>query len=163
MTDAPARFRKRPVVIEALQWTGKNYFAMKAFTEDNFLVSARSGVPYAYEVYDKLHMTWIKFSIGDWIIKGIKGEFYPCEADAFAKTYEPMTDETPTRYVAGDLIIEETTKEGGRLFLVLAVGQESYFVRRLDGVSDVEPLETAWSIEGCEAHTHLHERPKEEN
>lgn len=44
--------------------------------------------PY-WHVYDRLHSGWILFEPGDWIIKGIKGEFYPCKADVFEATYEP--------------------------------------------------------------------------
>jgi hypothetical protein len=33
----------------------------------------------------------MKASIGDWIIKGVKGEFYPCKPDIFEMTYEPLT------------------------------------------------------------------------
>lgn len=76
-----------------------------------------------------------------------------------------MTDDSSTpRYQVGD-IIGETTEEGGRLDLVLAVGHESYFVRHLGGLGafedlpNAEPLEAAWGIEGCEALTYLHERP----
>ena len=76
-----------------------------------------------------------------------------------------MTDGRPTpRYQTGD-IIGETTEDGGRLDLVLAVGWEAYFVRHLGGLGafddmpNAEPLETAWGIEGCEAVTYLHERP----
>ena len=31
---------------------------------------------------------------GDWIIRGVNGEFYPCKADIFAKTYEPVCSNT---------------------------------------------------------------------
>jgi hypothetical protein len=67
------------------------------------------------------------------------------------------------RYRAGD-IIGETTEGGGRLVEVLHVGHEAYFVRHLggldsfDGIPDMEPLETAWAFEGCEAATYLQER-----
>jgi hypothetical protein len=41
------------------------------------------------QVYDKLHSTWVFVYTGDWIIKGIRGEFYPCRPDVFAESYEP--------------------------------------------------------------------------
>jgi hypothetical protein len=68
------------------------------------------------------------------------------------------------RYRPGD-IIGETTEDGGRLILVLAVGHEAYFVRHLGGLGalddtpDAEPAETAWPITACEAVTYLHQRP----
>jgi hypothetical protein len=57
------------------------------------------------------------------------------------------------RYGAGDVLAEERT---GQRFLVVTVGIESYFVRRLNpgpGGPGVEPLETAWVFEGCEGAT----------
>lgn len=66
-------------------------------------------------------------------------------------------------YQVGD-IIGETTEDGGRLILILAVGHESYFVRHLGGLGafddmpNGEPLETAWGIKGCEAVTYLEGR-----
>jgi hypothetical protein len=41
-----------------------------------------------YYVFDYLHNTWVEFKKGDWIIKGVKGEFYPCEETVFVETYE---------------------------------------------------------------------------
>lgn len=41
-----------------------------------------------YYVYDYLHDTWVQFWRGDWILKGIQGEHYPCKADIFEQTYE---------------------------------------------------------------------------
>lgn len=41
-----------------------------------------------YYVYDYLHDSWIQFHKGDWILKGIRGEYYPCEREVFAETYE---------------------------------------------------------------------------
>ncbi|TWS25565.1 hypothetical protein FK530_22870 [Tsukamurella conjunctivitidis] len=39
-------------------------------------------------VYDRLHGTWVNVRKGDWIIRGVEGEFYPCREDVFAATYE---------------------------------------------------------------------------
>lgn len=39
-------------------------------------------------VWDKLHNVWVPFYDGDWIIKGVQGEFYPCNEEVFAQTYE---------------------------------------------------------------------------
>lgn len=79
-----AKFRKKPVVIEAIQFTGGNgkeleEFAGKALKyngeEDDFTVFTLEGFKPLPEGY--------------WIIKGIKGEFYPCAPDIFEATYEP--------------------------------------------------------------------------
>ncbi|MEU7093047.1 hypothetical protein [Kitasatospora aureofaciens] len=63
-----------------------------------------------------------------------------------------MTTRSPA-YEAGN-VIEETGPAGRRL-LVVAVGEEAYFVRRLDASYDVEPREAAWAHEGCEENTRL--------
>ena len=43
------------------------------------------------EVYDKIHNIWVPVRDGDWIIRGVQGEFYPCDPDVFADTYEEIT------------------------------------------------------------------------
>ncbi len=84
-------YRKKPVVIEAFQFHGTNHGEIFAFCPDaSNHVSASAG---ENAVSNTL---WIKTlegghvaSPGDWIIKGVKGEFYPCKPDIFAATYEP--------------------------------------------------------------------------
>ena len=62
-----AKFRKKPVVIDAYQ------------TDKEIDIATLEGVMHA--------------NIGDWIITGVKGERYPCKPDVFEKTYEPVVDE----------------------------------------------------------------------
>lgn len=76
-----ALYRKKPVVIEAMQWTGNNRrdifeFCPDAQWRDN------TGME-IYTLEGHLHA-----SEHDWIIKGVKGEFYPCKPDIFEATYE---------------------------------------------------------------------------
>jgi hypothetical protein len=40
------------------------------------------------EVFDVLHSTWVGVKNGQWVIRGVQGEFYPCDPDVFAATYE---------------------------------------------------------------------------
>ncbi len=42
------------------------------------------------QVYDVLHSVWVPFVIGDYIIKGTAGEFYPCKRDVFEAMYEEV-------------------------------------------------------------------------
>ncbi len=87
------KFRKLPVIIEAVQFTGKNQHELGEF--------ASAGLTYTEEfntlAIDDLHVHTLegdmKISEGDWLIKGIKGEFYPCKADIFAATYEPVEED----------------------------------------------------------------------
>lgn len=77
------RFQKKPVVIEAIQFTGNNVNDIKEFT--NYNASVCNGELNIYTLEGNMIA-----SIGDWIIKGIKGEFYPCKPDIFEQTYEEV-------------------------------------------------------------------------
>ena len=79
------KFRKKPVVIEAIQWTGTNFVEMCLFTNNETFVNDGK-----IEI-DTLEGV-MTASKGDWIIKGIHGEFYPCKPDIFEKTYEEVTE-----------------------------------------------------------------------
>lgn len=88
------KFRKKPVVIEAMNWTGDNLSDVIDFTGLN--VSAAHWTKEELEATVKNKGLKIftlegplNASAGDWIIKGIKGEFYPCKPDIFAASYEP--------------------------------------------------------------------------
>ena len=80
------KYRKKPVVVEAIQWNGKNWNEICSFMEQyprkpklvedrRIRVQTKGGAIYAKET--------------DFIIKGVEGEFYPCDAEIFHKTYEP--------------------------------------------------------------------------
>lgn len=87
------KYRKKPVVIEAVQFAGDNARDLRNFTEGRFNtvdVEDRGDDPeIVAEVFDVLHSTWVGVKDGQWIIRGVQGEFYPCDADVFAATYEP--------------------------------------------------------------------------
>ena len=88
------KFRKKPVVIEAVQWNTKNYDEIVAFTDGK----ARYYEWFQYNESglnkEMLHISTLEgkmeVSKGDWIIKGVKGEFYPCKPDIFEQTYEKV-------------------------------------------------------------------------
>ena len=78
-----AQYRKKPVVVEAIQWDG-NLETLNVFPkEDTEPVKLRDGDLYIQTLEGEM-----RASIGDFIIKGIQGEFYPCKPDIFEKTYE---------------------------------------------------------------------------
>ncbi|CQD05075.1 Gp58 [Corynebacterium striatum] len=83
----PKKFRKKPVVVEAVQWT-RNDAPRKLIDFTNGLVQI-DDVEEVFKVYDRLHDEWIPFYWDDWIIKGVQGEFYPCKPEIFEATYEP--------------------------------------------------------------------------
>lgn len=90
------RFRKKPVVIEAVLFDGANHAEVSAFTEGNFCAvdpEDRGDDPeVTANVFDILHSTWVGVKDGQWVIRGVRGEFYPCDPDVLAETYEPCED-----------------------------------------------------------------------
>jgi len=78
------KYKKKPVVIEALQWTGDNLISIGLFTNG----SLRGGQ--VSDLYIKTLEGDHKATIGDYIIKGVRGEFYPCKEDIFLETYEEV-------------------------------------------------------------------------
>lgn len=90
------QYRKKPIVIDARRWTGDNAAEMETFTEGRFdvLSDADRAVcddPEATaQVFDVLHSTWVLVQTGDWIVRGVQGEHYPCRGDVFEATYEPV-------------------------------------------------------------------------
>ena len=80
-----AKFRKRPVVIEAMQFTG-SYESGKAILDwADETVHRSSLISLAIKTLEG-EMT---VSPDDWVIRGVAGEFYPCKDSIFQATYEP--------------------------------------------------------------------------
>ena len=83
-----SKFRKKPVVIEAIQFIG-GWNSVKEI-EDWSRGSGREIVGNMEN--DSLSVPTLEgimtANVGDWIIKGVKGEFYPCKPDIFHKTYD---------------------------------------------------------------------------
>jgi len=79
-------FRKKPVVIEALQWTGANVDEVLGF----ILAQASAYREVDHAIMIETREGTMRADRNDWIIKGVKGEFYPCKPDIFAATYEPV-------------------------------------------------------------------------
>lgn len=74
------KWRKKPVVVEAIRWTGDNFNDVKMWSGDVGLVE---GVLCVCTLEGQMVA-----AVGDYIIKGVNGEFYPCKYDIFHKTYE---------------------------------------------------------------------------
>ena len=87
MSDHVRRYRKKPVMIEALHydgsfpldWLGFHDSVSKVPGEEAIEINTLEGV--------------MRADIGDWIIKGVAGEFYPCKPAIFEQTYEAARDE----------------------------------------------------------------------
>ena len=78
------QYRKKPVVIEAVQFREDNHTAVKAFCPAITYIDS-------FNAFIKTLEGDMTVSENDWIIKGVNGEFYPCKLDIFEKTYEPAT------------------------------------------------------------------------
>lgn len=81
------KFRKKPVVIEAIQFDGNNNTMVDKFMDGsihNFIPHEEFDNCVCIRTLEGNHVA----IPGDWIIKGVKGEFYPCKPDIFEMTYE---------------------------------------------------------------------------
>lgn len=82
------KFRKKPVVIEAIRYTGSNGLEVATFCKgiglhtfgDSLVIPTLEGDHRA--------------DVGDWIIRGVAGEYYPCKPDIFDQTYEEVQNES---------------------------------------------------------------------
>lgn len=101
-------FRKKPVIIEAVRWDGtKSCFVSVVLP---FLADGHEDFSHLPQAPDDPHIHrgigvsggsvyiptlegTMSAAPGDWIIKGVNGEFYPCKPDIFEKTYEPIVQE----------------------------------------------------------------------
>lgn len=88
------RYRKKPVVIEAVQFTGSG----DSCTEVTAFLGGSSAPGHTWKsrTNDGGYITTLEgdmeFRPGDWIIRGVKSELYPCAADVFALTYEAVSE-----------------------------------------------------------------------
>ena len=81
------KYRKKPVVIEAVQWTGKKGNLLE-------VTQLNTGTRIIEKNGDSLLIPTLEgdmtASLGDWIIQGVSGEIYPCKPDIFELTYEKV-------------------------------------------------------------------------
>lgn len=85
------QFRKKPVVIDAVQWSGDITTADKILdfaNETGQVIGFRGDTLVIYTLEGPMMA-----SPNDWIIRGIKGEIYACKPDIFEQTYERVPDE----------------------------------------------------------------------
>lgn len=83
------KFRKKPVVVEAVQWTGQAIEGLPEWCGDVSHIT----LPVHHVNINTLEGT-MSCHLNDWIIRGVKGEIYPCKPDIFEMTYEPVKLDT---------------------------------------------------------------------
>ena len=106
------QYRKKPIVIEAVQYDGDNEFDIKDWAQGAITS------PFTYgKNPPKLEIKTLEgvmtANIGDWIIKGVAGEFYPCKPDVFAATYEPVEPTTNCSQLGSKFTIKQVGKSEG--------------------------------------------------
>jgi hypothetical protein len=93
-----AQYTKLPVTVDAIQWDGDQQRATKII----YWIAGNNGAAHFVErdqLGDRCIIIYtlegsIRAMPGDWIIRGVRGEFYPCKPDIFEVTYDPVEDES---------------------------------------------------------------------
>jgi hypothetical protein len=80
-------YRKKPVTIKAVQWTGNMEPVVSLVGHELPTYGEGREGSLRIRTLEGDH----ECRMGDWIIKGVRGEFYPCKPDIFAATYEPVS------------------------------------------------------------------------
>lgn len=128
-----ARYRKKPVVIEAFQ-LGIDYipdwFMDKVTTNEIILHGTSSGFDHHDDTNADIKTLegWHHASFGDFIIKGVKGEVYPCKPDIFKMTYEPA-DTTADVAPRAEVIAEYRKKVYAKMEKYTVFGRE--YIQRI--------------------------------
>lgn len=124
----PRVARKLPVEVSAIRWNGLNTEQVKAFVGERqrygpeavptgtgkcgFLLSRQASERVETDrgeavVFDRFH-GWVPVRLGDWIIRGVRGEFYPCDPEAFDGSYEFVDP-------LGDAVVQQGSKSAGAM------------------------------------------------
>lgn len=92
------KYRKKPVIIDAMLWHGRN--KREKEWPIWFVIAVDAGIIYCDSKTESLFIKTsegiMEGKIGDYIIKGIKDELYPCKPDIFELTYEPLRNQDET-------------------------------------------------------------------
>lgn len=138
-------YRKKPVVIEAVQFTQElrdSIVLDKAPRPDG----VEMGGAYYNETRREVHSAYfyietlegrMEVSINDWIITDVNGEHYPCKPDIFAKTYEPA-DTQPSKP------LDEREAFEAWFEADVMPSESDWFKRNEDGEYDYSPTQCAW-------------------
>lgn len=78
------KYRKKPLVVEAVQWTGENWDEIEMFSGETSVRRAPDSPTMGILTLEG----WMAANPGDWIIRGVCGEFYPCKNGIFSASYD---------------------------------------------------------------------------
>lgn len=101
-----AKYRKKPVVIDAFQLNSRGLVGEDWFWDAvtrNDIITYNFGKFHSEDAYCDIKTLegTMRANIGDYIVRGINGEIYPCKPDVFEKTYEPVCAFDPHKTVVG--------------------------------------------------------------
>lgn len=88
-----SRYRKRQLDVEAWQWAGGEYDWLEQVLGHNWGRADAHDVEWGHDdgeqvvIWNTLERIWLPVPVGHWIIRGIRGEFYPCNPEVFAASY----------------------------------------------------------------------------
>lgn len=131
-----AKFRKKPVVVEAVQFWLSNYQLLWDFMGKQPKIDTEKRLLYIRTLENKAGEQVA--DEGDWIIKGVKGELYPCKPDVFEKTYEPVS------------LITESPKELEDCKLTTVEQLKPFHFSQKASCGEVTVTEEAWDIIGLQ-------------
>lgn len=83
------QYRKRPIVIRAVKWTGDNFDEICEFVKDQPVTLYKNDFGFIRLLIETLEGDMYA-EVGDYIICGVHGEYYSCKPDIFSETYEVM-------------------------------------------------------------------------
>lgn len=92
------KFRKKPVVIDAVQWLSHDRKSMGeciSFLQEHGCNQENRITLRSFEIrtLENNKNNWHEATSGDWLIRGVAGEFYFCKPDIFEQTYERMEED----------------------------------------------------------------------
>lgn len=87
-----SKFKKKPIEIEAIQWSGDEFNEFPEWLREAWSKNIMIDEGSIMRIGNTIHINTLEGTMvaqpGDWIIKGINGELYPCKPDIFEKTYD---------------------------------------------------------------------------
>lgn len=91
------KFKKKPVVIDAIQWNGGSFEILEDFCGMNWGRADAKMVEWSAPpdgekvvLWNTKERQWLLCPVGHWVIRGVAGELYPCAPDVFRETYEAV-------------------------------------------------------------------------
>jgi hypothetical protein len=142
----PTRWRKAPVEVDAIQLRDDNSQAVARFTSGSTTNAAlaRADRDRYNRVYVEIYTLegTMRANEGDWIIRGVKGELYPCRDDIFRMTYEPVSTPTPAT-VGRAVVLREAAELAERLMDERYGPDCAYAIGGLDVATELRRLAEA--------------------